>query len=89
MQDIDHASQSDIRAWRSCEKISLSDILNQGDSFISFDWRRKISLEIGLKKMTNVLVKKEESCVLPFIRKLVADGAMIEQAFSVCTKTDS
>ncbi|KAK8795498.1 hypothetical protein WA158_000155 [Blastocystis sp. Blastoise] len=83
MQDIEHASQQDIRTWRTCERISLSDILNQGDSLTSFDWRRKISLEIGLKKMSNILINKEDECILPFIKKLVADGAMIDQAF--CT----
>ena len=83
IQDLEHASTESIRRWRACERISLSDILTYCNPSTSFEWRKKLNMEVGIAKMEEVLRDGEDKCVLEVIRKIVSYGDMNDLALEV------
>lgn len=83
IQDLEHASVESVRRWRVCERISLSDILTYCNPSTSFEWRKKLNMEVGIAKMEEVLRDGEDKCVLEVIRKIVSYGDMNDLALEV------
>ncbi len=54
MQDLTHVSMESVKHWRTCDRLSLSDILLRCDPSTSFLWRKQINMEIGIAKMCEV-----------------------------------
>lgn len=83
IQDLEHASTESIRRWRACERISLSDILTYCNPSTSFEWRKKLNMEVGIAKMEEILRNGEDKCVLEVIKKIVSYGDMNDLALEV------
>lgn len=81
-----------LQRWRSSWRLSLEEIMTNIDLSSEFLWRRQMFLQVGLRRVEDVLMNSRNLGVLPFLKCAVVEGyaqEMLDTLDSIACKCNS